>query len=588
MIRIIAIPFLLLIGSASSFGQTYNKIDNRVKLIIDSTYNSLIEKNKVVGTSIAIVKNGEIIYATGYGYQNQESSIKADENTIYRIGSCTKSFTALSVMQLQEQGKLDVNNPIQEYVPQIKIKNRFTEENPILIHSIFNHSSGLPSDIINGFFCDNPPSIDWLIDQLNKCTMAASSGYQHSYSNTGYSLLGKLIEETSGQDYEAYVSDNIFKPLGMTSSYITAPSNLLTQTSKGYMDDKAIDETMIRDAAAGLIHSNVIDMAKYVNMYLADGKSLASAASIDEMEKDGLDKLVLQTSRQWGYGLYGNDISIVTGDDSVKARVIGHGGDTWAFHADFQYIPELNLGAVVLTNTNNGSKIRSAKKLLDLYLKTSSKSTIKVLAKEANPDLPKDLICSPNDIIGQYHLGGITINVENPEKIKFKQGGAKIVMKPMNDSLRYNAKVKLLSIIPIKIKHQEFKFVDYNKEIYMKVIQTRTGNEDYVSKKSERKIIPNDWKNKLGNYTLVGDFYECKDCPYMNFEELGLSLAIKNEILVMKLDGKSKDVERELKFDPISSEIATSYGIGRNSGETLRVLKNGNLFYSGFEFQKLP
>lgn len=592
MIKRTTITSLLLINLFCSIGQTYNKIDSHVKHVIDSTYNSLIQKNKVVGTSIAIVQNGEIMYATGYGYQNKADTIKADENTIYRIGSCTKSFTALSIMQLQEQGKLNVNHAIQDYVSQIQIGSRFSDENPILIKQILNHSSGLPSDIINGFFCDNPPNTDWLIEQLNQCTMSAPAGYQHSYSNTGYSLLGKLIEDVAVQDYEAYVKDHIFKPLNMSSSYITSSENFIAQTSKGYMNGKAIDETMIRDVAAGLIHSSAVDMAKYMNMYLANGRinggQIATPTSIHEMEKDGLNDLVLQTGKQWGYGLYGNNIKVINDADSLNAHIIGHGGDTWAFHADFQYIPELNIGAVILTNSNTGPKIASAKRLLALYLKSTDSTRINVLKKEANPNISADKLCTANDIIGQYHLGGITINVKNPEKIKFKQRGAKIIMKPKNDSLRYGAKVKLLSIIPIKIKHQEFKFVEYNDQIYMKLIYTKSGNEDYISIKSIPKKIPETWQNKLGNYTLAGDYFECKDCPRMNFEGLSFELAIDDEILVAKLKGKTNDTKRDLKFDTISNKMAVSFGIGRNSGETIRILDNGNLFYSGFEFKKIP
>ena len=574
------------------WSQDYNSLKPDVKQTIDSTYEALIKKHKVIGTSIAIVKDGEIIYANGYGYQNVKDSIRADENTIYRIGSCTKSFTALSLMQLDEKEKLNVDNPIQDYVPEIKIQSRFTDKNDILIKDILTHSSGLPSDIMNGFFCDNPPNADWLIGKLNQCTMSAPKGYQHSYSNTGYGLLGKLIEVVTEQQYEAYVRTNIFEPLGMSSSSVIPSESQKKYLSKGYMNGKAMDETMIRDAAAGLIHSNVIDMAKYINMYLSDGQAqdlqLASSESIEEMEKDGLKDLVLQTGRQWGYGLYAVNISVRDDKDTLETRLIGHGGDTWAFHADFQYIPELNLGAVILTNSNTGPKISSAKRLLDVYLKASENKTVKVLNKTKDPERPTDKVCKPEDIIGQYHIGGVTINVKAPDKIKFRQRGAKIVMKPKNDSLTYGAKVKLFSLIPIKIKNQEFKFVEYDDQVYMKLVRPGSGNETYISTKTIPKEIPQAWQKVLGEYTMVGDYFECKDCPYMDFENLGMELKIENDVLVLKLKGKAKDTNRDIKFGVVSNSMAVSFGIGRNSGETLKIMENGQLFYSGFEFRKQP
>jgi len=100
-----------------------NNISEELKAKIDSTYTSLLKKNKVTGASIAIVDNGEIVYATGYGFSDLENEKKADANTIYGIGSITKAFTALSLMQLQEQEKLKVTNSIKDYLVDLDIEN---------------------------------------------------------------------------------------------------------------------------------------------------------------------------------------------------------------------------------------------------------------------------------------------------------------------------------------------------------------------------------------------------------------------------------------------------------------------------------
>lgn len=556
---------------------------------IDSTYNALLKENKVVGTSIALVKDGKVIYATGYGFQDRENAIKATENTVYRIGSCTKSFTALSLLQLQEKGKVNLSHPIQEYLPQVKIQSRFDQSNPIIISSMLSHSSGLPSDMLNGFFCDNPPSIDWLIEQLNKCTMAAPANYQQSYSNIGYGILGKLIDTLSHLKYGEYLKENIFKPLDMNSTCLDDPNATYLNMSAGYLDGKVFEEVQIRDQAAGLIASTASDMAKYLNMFLANGTgpngSIISEASLKEMKQDATANNTLPTSSEWAYGLYAEHLTFGTLNDTVTVRMIGHGGDTWAFHADFQFIPELNIGAVVLTNTDNGASIRSAKRLLGIYLREMEGKKQITAKKEIDSTASHDETCNRNEVIGKYFFSGINMEVKNPSKIKMKQGVHTIVFKEINDSLHYRGKIRLLSLIPIKIKHQEFKFVKLNEEVYLKVIMTKTGAEEYASVKSKAQKITPSWENKLGKYAPVGEVYDCDDCPFMNFKGLKLELKEQKGNLVVNLETDDKSVNGNMWLEVVSDEIAVTPGIGRNTGETVRILENGNLFYSGFEFK---
>lgn len=587
-IRVVSLICFL---SGVSFGQTNGGIDTKVKEYIDSTYNAKIKDKKIVGASIAIVKDGEILYATGYGFQDLENNIPADENTIFRIGSCTKSFTALSVMQLQEASKLKVSDPIQKHLSSVKIEDQAGKENPILIKDIMSHQSGMASDLINGFFCDNPPTIDWTIDQMNKTVMSAPPNYMHSYSNVGYSLLGRLVENVSMQEYEAYLKEHIFDKLDMKSTFVSNEAPYLEQLSKGYLDEKnEFSEPSIRDRAAGLIHSSVIDMANYLNMFLGRGTykgiKVAENASIADMEKNALTNIELPTSEDWGFGLTSKDIYLKQGKDSISAKIIGHGGDTWVFHADFKYIPELNIGAIVLTNTKSGSRIANAKALLALYLKETDGTEIKVKGKEVQNK--GEELCQEEEILGYYSLGGMCMNVKNPDKIKIKvSAAAKLILKPVNDSLRYAAKVRLLGFIPIRIKHQEYRFVKKNGTVYFKVIHTNSENEDYASAKMEVKAISSEWKNHFGNYEVTGDQYPCADCPFLNFNDLKLEITEEMGLLVAKVEGTSKDTKENLILREVSDSVAVTIGIGRGSGVTVRMLENGNLFYSGFEFIKI-
>ena len=585
------ITSLFVLFTSVIFGQADSTIQSNWKFKIDSTYTELIKMNKITGASIAIVQGGKIVYAEGFGFQNKTNGIKADANTIYRIGSITKSFTGVAIMQLQEKGKLKVEDPIQNYLPQLKIQSRFTNDNSIRICDMMSHTSGLPSDLTNGFFCDNPPTIDWVIEQLNKCTMSAPARYQHSYSNVGYGVLGKLIEAVSGQEYDAYIKEHIFKIMDMKSSGVKFDESYNAQISKGYVDGKEMDETQITDIAAGLISSSVLDMGNYMNMFMANGKAIngevLTSNSIQEMMKNRTADITLPTTIEWGYGLYSNKISIVSDSDTLNTKIVGHGGDTWAFHADFQFIPELNVGAVILTNSDNGVKITSARNLIRQYLKETEGKKLVSSLDSLNRVIANDIKCVPSEVLGTYVFSGIRMDVKNVEKIKMNQGAHKIVLSAKNDSLVYTGKVKLFKLIPMKIKNQEFKFVKHGDQVYFKAANAKTKAEEYISKKSVSKETPESWRKMLGKYESVGDKFECKDCPYMDFGTLEVKLKEKKGQLVGYIKGKSKDTKSFTMLEVVSDDICVTPGIGRNTGETVRILENGNLFYSGFELKKL-
>lgn len=580
----LSISFIL---PLTGFNQNDTLISAACIAKIDSTYNALLKANKVVGTSIALVKDGKVIYATGYGFQDREGNIKATENTVYRIGSCSKSFTALSLLQLQERGKVNLADPIQKYLPQLTIQSRFDATNPISIRSILSHSSGLPNDLLNGFFCDNPPSIDWLIEQVNKCTMASPANYYTSYSNIGYGILGKLITDLSGLAYGDYVKEHIFTPLNMTSSFLDDKDATSPDMSVAYVNGKPFEEVQIRDQAAGLIASSASDMANYLNMFLSNGANgtIISEASLEEMQQNATAANTLPTASEWGYGLYADHLTFASPTDTMTVKIIGHGGDTWAFHADFQFIPELNVGAVVLTNTDKGIAMSSAKRLLNIYLREMEGKKQILQKKEKDSTTSRDQICNRNEVTGDYYLSGMNMHVSNPAKIKMKQGMHTIRLNEVNDLLYYKGKIYLFSLIPVKVKHQEFKFVKLDNDIYLKVIMTRTGNEEYAAIKSKAQPITASWKNKFGKYVPAGEVYACTDCPFMNFKGIRMTLKEKKGKLVARLKTDDKSVNGDLWFEIVSDELAVTPGIGRNTGETLRILENGNLFYSGFEFK---
>lgn len=561
--------------------QTNNQIKKETKQIIDSTYKALMEKYTVAGTSIAIVDNGKIVYSQGYGFSDRENGIKADDQTIYRIGSCTKSFTALSVMKLQEEGKLDVKNSIQQYISELSMTERFEGGNPLIIKDILTHTSGLPGDVLNGSFCDNPPSTDWTIKELNKQTFAAPPAYQLAYSNVGYELLGELISRLSGKSYSQYLKENVFNQLNMNSTYV------IGETPVGYVDNKRMIETQIRDQSAGLIHSNAVDMAQYLMMYLnkgnvVGGNKLVSSESVKEMEKNQIANVLFNNRSQWGYGLYKKDLKVEDNKDTLLAELIGHGGDTWAFHADFKYIPELNVGAIILTNSDKGNRIASATRLLKLYLKNEKNKTLNFKVPKPKSSIVETLP-TKEEMKGFYSFGPYSFTLDNPKKIKIKMGIGRVVLTPVNDSLLYTGKINLLGFIPLKLKQQQFKFVKIKEEVFFKNIDIRSNYEFFESKRVIQQPIPEEWMAAKGKYIAINDF-SCVDCP-SELEKSKLKISEKNGTLFFELETNSL-VKGTCYLDILDKELAVTNGMGRGTGDTVRILENGNLYFNGYEFAK--
>jgi CubicO group peptidase (beta-lactamase class C family) len=576
----------------ATYAQTTYSIPEKARKTIDSTYLALLKKNKAAGVSIAIVENGVIVYATGYGFADITRNIPATEQTIYRIGSCTKSFTALSLMQLQEKGLVDVNRSVKMYLPELTIQSRFDDGNTFVIDDMLRHLSGLPCDIVNGFYCDSPPDMKWVIQQLNKQTTISPKRYTRAYSNVAYGLLGEVIARTANTSYENYVTEHIFKPLNMQSSFISYEPKWADKYAKGYRDLKETHDPLIRDVSAGLIHSNVIDMSQYMMMYLNNGThngvTIASGKSVAEMQNTSNEGITLADDEKWGYGLYSADIMLKKGNDSSVMHTIGHGGDTYIYHADFKLIPERKLGAVVLTNNNGGARMVSATKLLKLYLQATRGDTLIVNPESIRKTQQKkaaDTVCSGNEIKGIYNLGDFIIKVTNEKRITFNQGPVKVVFKRnTKDTTWYDAKAVLFKLVPIRIKDQRFKFVTKQNRTYMKVMFPKTQSEEYMAIRSNTLAIPQSWKDKKGEYKVTGDVYGCKGCVFMDFEGFKMTLSEEDGILKMQTKGKTSDTEKTLYLDIVSDTVAVGGGIGRGTGETVKLLENGNVYYSGFEF----
>lgn len=355
---------------------------NQNKMLHDfETYAAdILEKYKVPGFSLGVTDNGVPAYEKGFGFRDREKERPLSPDTVFGIGSITKSFTAMAIMQLQEKGKLSVNDPVTKYLPFFKSPGGDGTEH-ITIHHLLTNSSGLPpmptlfgalkrSMAHDPTFGDESDEQENPLDALEAIDTHAElmeaianseieslgePGTEFSYSNEGFSLLGAIIEQISNESYETYVEKNILQPAGMHHSGFTY-EDLGTHADIAVLYDMRIEEDeeiVFRsnnpwDApamrAAGFLKSTVNDMLTYTEIFQNDGKvgdvAVLSPESVQAMTTPYIQS---EPGTYYGYGLM-----IVP--DFFGYKLIQHGGDIKGVTAQMNIIPELKLSAIALTN----------------------------------------------------------------------------------------------------------------------------------------------------------------------------------------------------------------------------------------------
>lgn len=241
---------------------------------LDAFFQRKLETTGMSGLAAGIVVDGELVYARGFGVRDRESQAPVDLDSVFRIGSLTKSFTALAVMQLRDEGKLALDEPMSSYLPELREAPRATLDSPPLTpRMLLTHAGGLAWDDQWGAvsFGFNRDELDELLQR--GLAVVQPSGTHFEYSNLGYALLGRLVERVSGTDFREYVDTHILRPLGMSSSVWRAsdvPAQRLVESYWGSAEPRPQAATPDDGvfAAAGGLYTSLRDYARYMAFQL--------------------------------------------------------------------------------------------------------------------------------------------------------------------------------------------------------------------------------------------------------------------------------------------------------------------------------
>jgi len=345
----------------------------------------LIAKEQIPGVSLALDEKGTRIYEHGFGYRHVEQQLPVTPDTIFGIASMSKSFTCVALMQLQEAGKLSVHDPVVKYLPNFQVpQHEYTDK--ITIHHLMTHTSGIPPLKTHVFArkrsIDQDPSakdyglnlvdnegepidtFDQLINYLatTDYELLGEPGTEYCYTNDTYGLLGIIIEKVSGQPYEQYIEEHIFKPCGMTRSFVLLDElDNYENVTELYVKKQTENESIVYAAplwwdapamrAAGYIKSTANDILKYLQSFItSDAKrKILTDTSIQEMFKPHVE---FERGKFYGYGFR------VIPNYIDGCTLINHGGGLKAVSSLMCIIPEKQLTGVTLTNLSDASSDR--------------------------------------------------------------------------------------------------------------------------------------------------------------------------------------------------------------------------------------
>ncbi|MFY9555663.1 MAG: serine hydrolase domain-containing protein [Blastocatellia bacterium] len=306
-----------------------------------------LERDDIAGATVAVVKDGKLLLAKGYGYSDyeQKKPVSAEE-TLFRPGSVSKLFTWTAVMQLVEQGKLDLDRDVNDYID-FKIPEAFGK--PITLKNILTHTPGFEEQIkdLLKTGSESPNLGEYLKTHIP--ARIFSPGTVPAYSNYGAALAGYIVERVSGIPFNQYVEENIFKPLGMTHSTFAQPLPVALPPlmSNGYQlaSDGPKPFEVVVPAPAGSLSSTAADMARFMMAHLQDGQLGDARILRSETAR-------LMHSRLFALDEAANGMCYGFYEESRNGqRIIGHGGDTVYFHSDLHLITDAGFGFFVSHNS---------------------------------------------------------------------------------------------------------------------------------------------------------------------------------------------------------------------------------------------
>jgi CubicO group peptidase (beta-lactamase class C family) len=409
---------------------------------LNTRIDSLLKKHKIPGFGFALVSEDSILGMASIGLAHIETGEPVTENTLFRVGSCTKSFLGLGFLKLIDEGKIDINTPVRQIVPEIEIYNPWRDTHPVRIVHLLEHTAGFDDIHMNSLYNEKDPEMplkEALRAKAQLRKVRWQPGTRRAYSSPGYTLAGYILEKITGRRYEDYLKEVILEPVGMTTSSFRYTEEVKQLIATGYGDNlEPFPFFDGYDRPASSLNSSTREMALFVQ-FLLNGGRVGEVQIIDEALMDRLGTHTTTIASEAGLrGGYSFGVGVRFQDGF---KWFGHSGGGPGFIAKYAYTKESGLGYAVLANTFNISGFEEISRFVQRYLIQDIDPPAKPSIQVSGDQIEKysgyyEMLSSRQQLVGflDILLGGITISFENDTLYQVEFMGSKEALIPVSPS----------------------------------------------------------------------------------------------------------------------------------------------------------
>lgn len=322
--------------------------------------------------SVAIIKDQDVVYSGAWGYANPMQKIRANTDTIYSICSNSKLFTSVALMQLRDQGKVDLHTPIKKYLDWFEVSQKDKNSRPVTLEGLLSHSSGMMREATGSYWNgpDYPfPTQQQIVKTIGEQNMLYAGARHYQYSNIGLSLVGEIVQEVSGTNYHDYIRNNIFSPLKMDNTYSSIPAQKYGKdmavgysalNRQGSRNKVELFDARAIDPAAGFA-SSVNDYAKFAmwqhRLLKEGGNDVLDHNTLREMHQPHWLLDSWKSARGLGFGVYRID----------NNTFVGHSGSCPGYQSNFLLDPKTQTTTIVMVNANDVDTSAISKNLHKIF-----------------------------------------------------------------------------------------------------------------------------------------------------------------------------------------------------------------------------
>lgn len=514
------------------------------------------EELNIAGLAAGVVHNGQIISARGYGYADgklQEQPVTPDMG--FQIGSTSKLFTALAVMQLVESGHLALNEDIRTYLPDFNPKTLSPEDQEVTVRNLLTHHSGIPSGFLKAFVLSEPDPLVFMETSrwLSEAYLVWPNQTVFAYCNVCYSLMGELIATVSQQSYESYIQEHLFQPMNLTDSQVFGVPGT-DRNVYGFTAGEPEEPLIIKDVPAGSYLMSARDMARFAKALVDTAHGEQSdwimPQTLQAMYEPQNEGLPMDADFTIGLGFW------LSNHGSYK--VVGHGGTIPPFYSELKVIPESNTAVFIASNDNMGHNLildQLTSEVFDILLPGTSDTATGHELDQPSTELIAD---------GDYNLGGlglITITTNDGERYVELPGVGEVPAQEARGALH-------IPDMNLELRSYDHSLIHFHGYFGKYLLGPATRVEQ-----TERSNVYDPW---LGTYHS-DDVLESGTIYY------------SEPLQAYRLDVDMGILDEQFSFvlKPLGPQLMQIQGYGRHLGNVIQLsMQDGQprMYFSGIEF----